>query len=291
MKKMILMGSAVTVLMFTGCVGQVTQLMNSGVGQQMASSQSQAATMQGVTDSTKATGVANLKKGCFPRMGGGSVSLFDLVKKKSIEFAVDKALEGMEGMENVKLPAKILDTCEAEERLSYIKQMNENLLNNVDKSNRKLASSVEQTKEIQKLQAEMDHNKKNLEKAEYLAGVTDNTDEILRLVKKGKILNKKMFSESMGYLGKAATKNASLLVLWDKEILEFSKDTIPWALKNISEVKTIATQVTSLVKISRTGTNLVQSKFYNGRVDKKVADTVAKNSILSSDKVASKANF
>lgn len=238
---------------------------------------------------TKGTNAQKQHSKCIPRMSGGSTSFTQMVAEKVLSLAIENALKSVEGAENIKIPARIKDTCEADKRLKYLQVLTKNFENNIANANEDILASVEQTKEIQTLQEEILHKKKSLSEAEYKDSVVEDNSKLLKLIKNAKVKDKAKYSAAMGKLAIATPINGYAAVAWDKEILEFAKDNMIWGLKNISSLKTMASQLTTTIKILPTLTKLTTSPLYNGRVDKKIAKRAAKASIKSDKKIAKSA--
>lgn len=243
----------------------------------------------GNSNQKKDTNIQKQHSKCIPRMAGGATSFTQMVTEKVLSLAIEEALKSVEGAKNIKIPTKIKDTCEADKRLKYLQTLTKNFEDNIANANEDILASVEQTKEIQTLQEEILHKKKSLSEAEYKESVVEDNSKLLDLIKNAKVKNKAKYSAAMGKLAIATPINGYAAVAWDKEILEFAKDNMIWGLQNVGALKTIATQLTTTIKILPALTSLTTSPMYNGKVDKKIAQKAAKASIKSDTKIAAAA--
>jgi hypothetical protein len=255
MKKKILITSAIvaSTVIFTGCGGAMNQMMSNGLGQQM---------MQGSTNSQAAnlaSGNATTEnKNCVPRMGGGSVSMFDMASKLVLNPLIESAIEEASG-EKVKIPAKLLSTCEADEKLKYVEALTNRYYDNLNLASTKFINSMEETAKVRQYKAEMADQKGMEDKADNIEGKQENLEKMFALMETAKIKDKKLFSEASGIFTKTTTLFTPQLLGWDKEIAEFSKDNLVWGVKNISALKTLLTQVGTIAKVPVTGAKLVET--------------------------------
>ena len=241
------------------------------------------------TTSAVATNGTTLQKGCIPRMSGGTPSFTEMITKALVNAAIESALKEVIGDQNIKIPVKIMDTCTADNRLAYVKQITKEFAIGVDQANRDILASVEQTQEIQKLQAQMDHKKKTLEEADYYEEIADDNEQMLILMQSARVTDKAKYSKAMGELALATPATGFTILGWDKEILEFAQDNISWGISNVGSVTDLASQVSTLAQILPTLASLTTSPLYDGRVDKDVAEAAGKAQIKSDEEVAAKA--
>lgn len=277
--------SGVAILTITGCnTAQLTQVATQAMGQSNSSATGMA-TSAAVDASTQAA-QASVPGNCVGRMNGGSTSFTQMVTEKVVTYAIDSALENVSDNKHVKIPKEITNTCEADKRLAYVKELTKNFNNDLDNANKDILASVEQTKEIQKLQEEMTHKKKTMDEAEYNEGVTEDNTKTLELIKDAKIVDKAKYSAAMGKLALATPINGYMIVGWDKEILEFAKDNMVWGVKNVSALKEVASQLTGIVKVLPTLASLTTSPLYDGRVDEDIAKKASKEAIKKDEEIA-----
>ncbi len=229
------------------------------------------------------------KSRCIGRNAGGSTSLLQMATKKLLSIAVESALEKAVGVKGLKLPTPMQNTCEADARLKYLEKISGTFQDNIDEANRDILASVKQTKAIQTLQEEIAQKKKSLSEAEYKESVVEDNSKLLALIKNAKVKDKKKYSAAMGKLAIATPITGYMVLGWDKEILEFAKDNMVWGLQHVSAIKTIASQLTTTVKVLPSLTSLATSPMYNGKVDKKIAKIAAKKAIKADKKVAADA--
>jgi len=276
MLKNILLGTA-TVVMLAGCnVAQVSNLATQAMNHSSEIGQATDMATQSTTGNTK----------CVARHAGGSTSFTQMATEQVLKYTIDTALSDISENKNVQIPKRITNTCEADKRLAYLKELTQNFNNDLDNANKDILASVEQTKEIQKLQEEIAHKKKTLDEAEFNEGVTEDNEKTLELIKNAKVIDKKKYSEAMGKLALATPINGYVIVGWDKEILEFSKDNIPWAIQNAGAIKDIASQLTGTVKILPTLASLTTSPLYEGRVDEDIAKEASQDAIKKDEEIA-----
>jgi hypothetical protein len=290
--KKILIGTS-ALLILNGCspaaVSQMAQ-MGGGLmgGSPMAPTQNTAQTAALATTAS-APAMNQLPVGCIARNAGGSASFTQMITEKVVSLAINSALESVTGNKEVKIPAKITNTCEADKRLAYLKKLTEDFSKDIDSANQDILASVEQTKEVQKLQAEIDHKKKTLDEAQYNGGVTEDNEKTLALIKDAKIIDKKKYSAAMGKLALATPISGYMIVGWDKEILEFAKDNMIWGIQNVGAIKDVASQLTTTIKVLPTLASLTTSPLYDGRVDQTIAKKEAAKAIKDDAAVAAKA--
>ncbi|MDF1875241.1 hypothetical protein JHD48_05810 [Sulfurimonas sp. SAG-AH-194-I05] len=277
--------SATAALVLTGCNAAQLQQVASGVMSQRTQ-QTQPATTSLAAAKTAAQA---RKKGCVARSAGGSPSFTQMITQKVLELAINAALESAAGDNKVQVPAKIMDTCQADQRLAYLKALTLNFSQDIDNANKDILASVEQTKEVQKLQAQIDHKKKTLDESEYNDGVTQDNEKTLDLIKDAKIIDTAKYSAAMGKLAIATPITGYMIVGWDKEILEFAKDNMVWGLKNISVLKDVGSQLKTTITVLPTLASLTTSPLYNGRVDESIAKEAAEAEIKDDKEVAAKA--
>jgi len=283
MIKNILISSA-AVFMLAGCI-PTSQLTN------VASSMSSLTGNKALTAAStvqSATTKDNSATGCIPRMSGGSTSFTQMITQKIVTLAIESALEKVSGNANVQVPTKIMDTCTADKRLAYLQKLTKDFSKNIDNANKDILASVEQTKEVQKLQAQIDHKKKTLDEAEYNEGVTQDNEEMLKLIKDAKIIDKEKYSAAMGKLAISTPLNGYMILGWDKEILEFAKDNMLWGIQNVGAVKDVASQLTTTIKVLPTLASLTTSPLYNGRVDEDIAKKAGEAQIKTDKEIAEK---
>lgn len=254
MKKRVLIGGVVvaSTILFTGCGGAVAQMMNSGMGQQVA----QSTVSSNVNSVASATGTT--KANCIPRMGGGSVSMWDMASKLVLNPLIESAIEEASG-EKVKIPAKLLSTCEADEKLKYVEALTNKYYDNLNLASAKFLNSMEETAKVRQYKAEMADQKGMESKADNIEGKQEFQEKVFDLMETAKIKDKKLFSEASGIFTKTITLFTPQLLGWDKEIAEFSKDNLVWGVKNIGALKTLLSQVGTIAKVPVTGVKLVES--------------------------------
>jgi len=226
---------------------------------------------------------------CIPRMSGGNPSFTQMVTEQVLSLVIGEALKSVEGAENIKVPTRIKDTCEADKRLKYLQTLTKSFGDNIANANEDILASVEKTKEIQTLQEEILHKKKSLDEAEYKESVIEDNSKLLKLIENAKVTDKAKYSAAMGKLAIATPITGYTVVAWDKEILEFAKDNMIWGIQNVGSLKTMGTQLIETVQILPTLTSLATSPMYDGKVDKKIAKAAAKTAIKSDEKIASAA--
>lgn len=272
MKKMVIITSTMAILM-SGCMNQALQVVNSGGAGQLASG---------------AVSGGNGK--CIPRMGGGSASMMDMATKFILNPLIEEAIQDATGIDDLKMPAKIMDTCEADKRLTYIKVITDNYTKSMTDINDDLLASLKQTKKIQDMQVQIDNRNKNREEADLEGAIKDN-EAILEIMKDATIQDKAKYSAALGKIVIASPVRIGELIGWDKEIVEFSKDNIVWAIQNVESVKDIIFQIGVVADIVPTVYALKDSPLYEGRVDKDIAEKAAKELIKSDKEVADDAEF
>jgi hypothetical protein len=221
----------------------------------------------------------NTKQGnCVPRMNGGSVGMFDMVKEKLISAAITKALESMDGMKDVKIPKKIMDTCEADARLKYVETISNRYYQNLNTVNVKILAALEQTDEVKKLLADIQDAKSTSDKAALNEGIVEQTEKITKMLETAKAKDSKKVSEAQGIFFSSVPKYTALLAGWDKEIAEFAKDNLPWAIKNFTGVKNVVTQLKTIATIGVNSKNALTKLITNNKlkINKKAAKKAAK---------------
>lgn len=228
----------------------------------------------------------NLPSNCVPRNSSESLSFTQRITEKIVTHIIDSALKDVSTNKHVKIPKKITNTCEADQRLAYVRTLTKSFAADINNANADILSSVEQTKEIQKLQEEINHKKKTLDEAEFNEGVSEDNSKTFELIKNAKVVDKKKYSSAMGKLALATPINGYIIVGWDKEILEFAKDNIVWGIKNLSALKDVASQLTTTIKVLPTLTSLTTSPFYDGRVDEDIAKKAAQEAIKKEEEIA-----
>ena len=267
-----------------GCnSAQLMSAANSAMGSSSATS---AATTSSLA---AANGGAALAKGCVPRMSGGSASFTEMITEQLVNAAIEAALKEVVGDQNIVIPTKIMDTCTADKRLAYVKSITRDFAIGVDEANRNILASVEQTQEIQKLQAQMDHKKKTLSEADYYEEIADDNEQMLILMENAKVTDTAKYSAAMGELAIATPATGYTIVGWDKEILEFAKDNIAWGIKNVGSVTDLGSQLSTMVQILPTLASLTTSPLYDGRVDEAIAKKAGEAQIKSDEEIAAKA--
>jgi hypothetical protein len=277
MVKRILVSVAVATL-FGGCM--------SGAGSSLSSVGSMAVdtfSSSQTASTSSATSQGSTK--CVGRMSGGSTSFTQMVTKEALSYALSTALKEVSGDKNIKAPQRITNTCEADKRLAYLKKIANAFSDNLDSAQADILASLEQTKEVQKLQAQREHKKKTLEAADYKTYVSESNEEFLKLEKQAKVKDKKKYSEAMGKLAIATPILGYTVLGWDKEILEFAQDNMMWGISNVGAVKDIASQAVTIVKVLPTLTSLVTTPHYKGRVDQTIAKKAAKEEMKSDAKI------
>lgn len=272
-KKLIFVGSLAAALFLGGCSGQMAQLVGSNAGSMLAST-------AGSVDKTN--------RNCIPRMSGGSVGFMGMASKLILTPLLESAIKEATGVEDMKLPTPITNTCDADNRLVYLKKITDNFSNSLDDINSDIASSLVQTKKIQEFQSLIDQRKRTVNEAD-LDGAVENNEKLLLLVKDAKVKDKAKYSAAMGKLALATPARMIEIIGWDKEIAEFSKDNMVWGIKNVSSVKDILSQLTSFTSIVPTVTSLTSSPMYKGRVDKNIALKASKQAIKDNKEVAQEA--
>ena len=242
-----------------------------------------------VAGDSKANSANVTEGGCVPRMSGKSPSLTQMITQKVVAIAIEAALKKVAGDANVQVPEKIMDTCAADKRLAYLQTLTKDFSKGIDNANKDILASVEQTKEVQKLQAQIDHKKSTLDEAEYNEGVTEDNEKMLALMKDAKVVDKEKYSAAMGKLAIATPINGYMVVGWDKEILEFAKDNPVWGIKNVGAVKDIGSQLMTVIEILPTLSSLATSPLYDGRVDPAIAKAAGEEQMKTDKEVAAKA--
>ncbi len=241
------------------------------------------------TSSTASNGSAKVNKRCIPRMSGGSTSLTQMVTKKVLSLAIESALKSVAGAKNIQIPTPLTNTCEADNRLKYLKTITGGFEKNIANANEDILASVSQTKEIQTLQEEIAHKKKSLKEAEYRDSVVEDNTKLLKLIGKAKVKDRAKYSAAMGKLAIATPIMGYMVLGWDKEILEFAKDDIVWGLQHVKDLVTVASQLKTTISVLPTLTSLATSPLYNGKVDKNIAKRAANKAIKTDKKIASEA--
>ena len=281
-KKIIISSAAMLVL--GGCnSAQLTDLANSVVLSPTAPASSNFDKSLASTPSEES---ARLAAGCIPRMSGGSTSFTQMITDKVVTLAIEAALKEVAGDANVQVPSKIMDTCIADKRLAYLQSLTKEFSNVIDTANKDILASVEQTQEVQKLQAQIDHKKKTLDEAEYNEGVTEDNEKMLVLMENAKVVDKEKYSAAMGKLAIATPINGYMIIGWDKEILEFAKDNIVWGMKNVGAVKDVASQLMTVIEVLPTLSSLATSPLYDGRVDPDIAKQAGADQMKEDEEVA-----
>ncbi len=242
-----------------------------------------------VSGGSKASSTNVAEGGCIPRSGGGSPSFTQMITQKVVSLAIEAALKEINGDANVQVPQKIMDTCSADKRLAYLKTLTEDFSKGIDNANKDILASVEQTKEVQKLQAQIDHKTKTLDEAEYNEGVTEDNTKMLALMKNAKVIDKAKYSAAMGKLAIATPINGYMVVGWDKEILEFAKDNPMWGIQNVMAVKDVASQLMTVIEVLPTLSSLATSPLYDGRVDPEIAKAAGASQMKTDKEVAANA--
>jgi len=280
-KKIIISGIAILVL--GGCnSAQLTDAMNSATG----ASNSSKSTIPTLAEKASET---TSKVGCIPRASGGSTSFTQIITQKIVTMAIESALKEVAGDTNVQVPERIMDTCIADKRLAYLLSITKDFSKGIDTANQDILASVEQTKEVQKLQAQIDHKKNTLDEAEYNEGVTEDNEKMLALMENAKVVDKKKYSEAMGRLAIATPITGYMIAGWDKEILEFAKDNISWGIKNVGAIKDIASQLITVVEVLPALTSLASSPLYDGRVDPEIAKAAGESQMKTDKEIVAKA--
>lgn len=292
-KKTIIATSVVVLL--SGCMAEMSQIAGQSGG--LGSLGGLASGLTG-SSSTPTTGVATRsaitetaqqsKVGCIPRSGGGSTSFTQMVTEKVVEFAINSALEEMVGNADIKVPKRINDTCEADAVLAYITKQSAQFQSDIRQADKDILASLEQTKEIQHLRAQMEHKEAEAEGAEASV-IIGGDDESKKLIENATIKDKEMYSKAMGKLAIATPVSGYVLIGWDKEILEFAKDNMPWGIENVMALKDVASQVGTTLEVLPALGSLVTSPLYDGRVDKSVAEEAAQEEIKSNEEAAAEA--
>lgn len=276
MIKKILISTA-AILILGGCnAAQLTEVASGALSN---------ATAPSTTTAKSVSTNGALPAGCIPRNGGGSTSFTQMVTEKLVSIAINSALESTVGDNNIKAPAKIMDTCTADKRLAYVKTLTDKFAGYIDQANKDILASVEQTKEVQKLQEEIAHKEKTLEEAEYNEGVTKDNAKTLELIENATIVDKKKYSEAMGKLAIATPTIGYVIVGWDKEILEFAKDNMVWGVSNVGSVTDVGSQLMTTMEVLPALASLTTSPLYDGKVDEDVAKKAAEKSIKEAKEV------
>ena len=286
MRKLITVGSVAAVLLFTGCTGDIAKMASSGLGQQLAQTASSSATTQAATTKA-AAGVATASKAnCIPRMSGGQTSMFDLIKEKAITFAIEQSIKSIDGMEDIKFPTKIVDTCEADARLKYVEDISNKYFENLNLVNTKILEALEETKEVNQIKADLEDLKNIEDKADLNEGIAENAEKIHEIMETAKVKDSKKISEAQGIFFKSMPKYTALLIGWDKEIADFAKDNLPWAINNFGAVKTAITQMKTVATLAVNGKTTME-KFIesnNIKIDTRARDRAA-NAMIKTDKI------
>lgn len=272
--------SGIVTLMLSGCTSSMSQLSNNG----MLGSLTGAAPAE-TTKEVTATKVANTN--CIPRMGGGSISTWSMVSKMALTPLIESAIQEATGMKDLKIPTPILNTCEADARLKYVDTVTNNYYQNLNDVNNKILDALEDTKEVRELRAELAENETVSEKAALNDGIAEQNEKILDHIESAKVKDKQKISEAWGMFMTAVPKNTALIVGWDKEIAEFAKDNLPWAIKNIGAVKTALSQVKTLAMVASNGKTAMDKLITRNdiTIDKKSADKAAKAMEVSNKKM------
>jgi len=235
--------------------------------------------VSGATSNAAASSATKSANGnCIPRNAGGAVSMFDMVKEKLISAAITKALESIDGMKDVKIPKKITNTCEADARLKYVETISNRYYENLNTVNVKILKALEQTDEVKKLLADIEDANSTSDKAALNEGIAEQTEKITKMMETAKAKDSKRISEAQGIFFTSVPKYTALLAGWDKEIAEFAKDNLPWAIKNFSGVKNVVTQLKTIATIGVNSKNALNKLITNNnlKINKKIAKKAAK---------------
>ncbi len=287
MKKVIITTGLIAVFL-SGCTGVATQM----IVQSLAGSANQKAASSIVASSVQQKG--NLKgksnKVCMPRMATGQVNMTSLLTKQMFNLLVTQALKNIEGMKDVQLPKKIMDTCEADARLKYIESISNRYFQSLNIVNKKILEALEETKEINQLKADMKDRKNIQNQAQLNVGIAENTAKIQEIMKNTKVKDAKKISEAQGIFLKSFPKYTALLIGWDKEIAEFGKDNILWAIKNFTSLKILLTQLKTVVVVGTTAKSSISKVITNSniKIDTRAANRAAKNMMQDEKKLIAK---
>jgi hypothetical protein len=184
----------------------------------------------------------------------------------------------MDGMKDVKVPKKIMNTCEADARLKYVETISNRYYQNLNTVNLKILAALEQTDEVKKLLADIQDTNSTSDKAALNEGIAEQTEKIAKMIETAKAKDSKKISEAQGIFFTSVPKYTALLAGWDKEIAEFSKDNLPWAIKNFSGVKNVLTQLKTIATIGVNSKNAITKLITNNKlkINKRVAKKAAK---------------
>lgn len=257
--------SGAVVLGLSGCAGPMVQLAQS----QMSA---------GIASSAPAGGASQLGKVCIPRMGGGSVSTMDMATKFILNPLIESAIKDATG-EDVKMPPKLLNNCEADKGLQYVKDITNQFYVNVAEIDKKILEALEENDVIIKLKTELADMLAMEDKADQTEGLAKIHEKIEKEIENASNVDSKKISEASGIAAKTVSLYIPLIIGWNKEIAEYSKDNIVWAVKNVGEVKTLFSQITTLVGFAKNGFSGLNKLITNNdiKINQKYADSAAKN--------------
>ncbi len=260
MKKTLLAVSTITILM-TGCSSQLANMATGAAG--------------GAIAGTSSDGKNTI---CLPRMGGGSVGMMDMATKLVLNPLIESAIKDATG-DDIKLPPKLLNTCEADQGLKYVKTITNQFYTNVSEIDKKILEALEENDEVIKLKTELADMLAMEDKADQTEGLEEIHKKIDLLIADAKNVDSKKISEASGIATKTASLYLPVIIGWDKEIAEFSKDNMVWAIKNISDVKTLFSQISSLAGFAKNGFSGLDKLITNNniKINQKDADAAAKN--------------
>ncbi|MEA2110932.1 MAG: hypothetical protein U9P71_02670 [Campylobacterota bacterium] len=278
MKKIIGLSSA-AVLLFTGCANEMAGMAASGLQSGIMPSAMTKSSLANTANTNLATGQYVIKgQNCIPRLTGASVGFMDMAKEKLLSYAIESAMASIIDMKDIQMPAKITNTCEADMRLKYVETISNRYFANLGTVNEKILEAMEQTEEVKKLRAEIADIKAVGDKAALNEGIVEQTDKIVAMAETAKIVDSEKVSEAWGIVFQSAPKYTALLIGWDKEIADFAKDNLPWAIKNFGGLKSLLVQMETVALLATNGkdafTKLATSN--NIEIDEKVAAAAAK---------------
>lgn len=285
MKKTIF-ATGVLALMLTGCNTQEMMQVANGLGSMQPAPQTNVEKTEAATEVKKESAEKSAAKAettakvdnrhCIPRMGGGNVSWMDMATKLILSPLIESAIKEASG-EDIKFPAKLMNTCEADDKLKYVTALTNQYYDNLNMVNTKILEALEENDEIKNLKAEMADQKAKEDRADINDGIEAHTTKMLELLETAKVKDEKKVNEAWGIFTKTTSLYTPTLLGWDKEIAEFGKDNFPWAIQNFGAVKLVVQQIGIIVPILKNGSGAFEKLATSNNItlNKKEAELAA----------------
>lgn len=174
-------------------------------------------------------------KECIPSKTGQDLSFIDKAKTEILSKMIDLAASEILELESPQIPEKIDDTCEAKKRLDFVNIVSEKLSRSAAEAVAEVATCYglhEQAKQINAMLA----NSQEETDFEYINDVSKEIEKELAVNKSEQ--HHRCAAGAIGSL-KGLARYGSLVVAWDKKLIDFSKDNVAWAFDNMDQINTM----------------------------------------------------